>query len=236
LPPPTEEDELYPESDGEPMADSTLQWEWIDRIKGGLEAQFKNNPNVFVAGDFFWYPVEGLPGVRVAPDAMVVFGRPKGYRRSYLQWREEGIAPQVVFEIWSYSNRPGDKEKKLDFYDRYGVEEYYALDPRPSKRSAQGWIRQHGKLTELTGLNGWKSPRLGVSFLRVDGEWNLYHPDGESFANYEDLYAQRNVERAMKETERAAREAERAAKEAERAAKEAAWAKLRELGVDPESL
>ena len=31
-------------------------------------------------------------------------------------------------------------------------------------------------------------------------------------------------------------EAQRAAKEAERAAKEAAWAKLRELGIDPESL
>jgi Uma2 family endonuclease len=215
LPPPTEEDDLYPESDGEPMSDSTLQWEWIDRIKGGLEAQYLGDPNVFVAGDLLWYSVEGDSGIRTAPDAMVVFGRPKGHRRSYLQWREGGIAPQVAFEIWSYSNRPPDKVKKLDFYNRYGVEEYYALDPRPSKRSLQGWVRRQGSLIELANLNGWKSPRLGITFRREEGEWRLYHPDGEVFVNYEDLHAQRN---------------------AERAAKEAAWAKLRELGIDPETI
>ena len=38
------------------------------------------------------------------------------------------------------------------------------------------------------------------------------------------------------EAQRAAKESERVAKESERAAKETAWAKLRELGIDPESL
>jgi Uma2 family endonuclease len=40
----------------------------------------------------------------VAPDVMVVFGRPKGERRSYRQWQEGNIAPQVVFEILSSGN------------------------------------------------------------------------------------------------------------------------------------
>ncbi len=243
LPPPTEEDEIYPESDGEPMADSTIQWDWVARIKGGLEAMYAGDPNVFVAGDHFWYPVEGFPGIRTAPDAMVVFGRPDGERRSYLQWREDNIAPQVVFEIWSYSNRRGDKERKLEFYDRHGVEEFYALDPRPSKRTAQGWLRQNNALIEIAKLDGWVSPRLGVTFRRVKGEWNLYHPGGEPFVNIEDIIKQREEARQQAqeaqqqaEVERAAKEAERAAKETERAAKEAAWAKLRELGVDPERL
>ena len=60
---------------------------------------------------------------------MVVFGRPKGYRGSYKQWEEGGIAPQVVFEILSPGNRPGKMQRKFQFYDRYGVEEYYVYDP-----------------------------------------------------------------------------------------------------------
>jgi hypothetical protein len=64
-------------------------------IEGGLDALFDDNPNVFVAGDLLWYPVEGKPSIFTAPDAMVVFGRPKGDRRSYLQWQEGNIPPQV---------------------------------------------------------------------------------------------------------------------------------------------
>ena len=75
--------------------------------QGGLDALFRDDPDVFVAGDLLWYPVEGDPKTRIAPDAMVVFGRPKGYRGSYKQWDEGGIAPQVVFEVLSPGNRPG---------------------------------------------------------------------------------------------------------------------------------
>ena len=95
----------YPESDGNPMADNTLQFTWISIIKWGLEGVFRDRPDVFVAGDLLWYPVERNNKLRAAPDAMVVFGRPKGYRGSYMQWREEGIAPQVVFEVRFPGNR-----------------------------------------------------------------------------------------------------------------------------------
>src|SRR5271166_2796628 len=84
---------IYPDDDGQPMAENTLQFEWIVTIQGGLDAEFANDPNVFVAGDLLWYPVEGEPKIRQAPDAMVVLGRPQGYRGSYKQWEEDGIAP-----------------------------------------------------------------------------------------------------------------------------------------------
>ncbi|RME42073.1 MAG: Uma2 family endonuclease, partial [Chloroflexi bacterium] len=90
---------IYPESDGQPMADNTKQFRWIVTIKEGLEALFADNPDVFVAGDLLWYPVEGRPDIRQAPDVMVAFGRPKEDRGPYLQWEEGGIPPQVVFEI-----------------------------------------------------------------------------------------------------------------------------------------
>src|SRR4051812_1358280 len=122
----------YPDSDGKPMAENTLQFEWIVKIKGGLDHLFADDRNVLVAGDLFWYPVEGHPETVIAPDAMVVFGRPKGHRPSYRQWEEGGIAPQVAFEVLSPANRFGEMSAKFDFYQRYGVEEYYIVNPDPA--------------------------------------------------------------------------------------------------------
>ena len=71
---------IYPDCDGNPMSDNTKQFRWIVTIKENLDLLFADNPDVFVAGDLLWYPVEGSNTIRVAPDAMVVFGRAKGDR------------------------------------------------------------------------------------------------------------------------------------------------------------
>jgi Uma2 family endonuclease len=222
----------YPESDGQPMADNTKQFRWIVTIKEGLEALFADDPDVFVAGNLFWYPVEGRPDIRQAPDVMVVFGRPKGDRGSYLQWEEEGIAPQVIFEILSPSNTVVEMVRKFRFYERYGVEEYYVYDPDTGELS--GWQRQGDFLEEIEEMNGWVSPRLGVRFGLEGGELVLYRPDGERFATYVELMAQRDAERRRaEEAERRAEQAERRAEE-ERQRAERLAAQLRALGVEPE--
>ena len=61
-------DIIYPDSDGQPMSDNTKQFRWIVTIKEGLEWLFQDHPNVFVAGDLLWYPVEGSNTIRMAPD------------------------------------------------------------------------------------------------------------------------------------------------------------------------
>src|SRR3954451_10088857 len=114
---------VYPDSDGLPMSDNTLQFQWITTLVGGLAALFRHDPNVFVAGDLLWYPIEGDNKTRTAPDAMVAFGRPKGYRGSYMQWREGGIAPQVTFEVLSPGNTRAEMDRKRGWYFRLGVEE-----------------------------------------------------------------------------------------------------------------
>ena len=40
-------DDPYPESDGQPMADNTEQYEWIVKIKENLEILFVDRPDVF---------------------------------------------------------------------------------------------------------------------------------------------------------------------------------------------
>ena len=49
---------VYPESDGEPMADNTRQFRWIVTIEGGLDARFADDP---------WTPPEVLRIASVEP-------------------------------------------------------------------------------------------------------------------------------------------------------------------------
>ena len=76
--PPTQPEVIYPDSDGQPVANNTIQFGWIVEIKQNLDWLFADDPNVFVAGDLFWYPVEGRNKIVNAPDVMLVLGRPKG--------------------------------------------------------------------------------------------------------------------------------------------------------------
>jgi hypothetical protein len=231
---------VYPESDGKPMADNTLQWDWMVKIVGELREQFAGQ-EVFVAGDLFWYPVEGNPKVVAAPDALVAFGRPPGYRGSYRQWEEGGIGPQVVFEVRSPSNTNDEMDDKFDFYGRHGVEEYYFLDPY--KETVAGYRRKGDHLAPVHIMEGFVSPRLGTRFSTADG-LKLFGPDGREFQTREDAVfglkqeLQRTNEVVEEERQRRIEEARRADAEQQRADAEhqradALAAKLRELGVDP---
>ncbi|ABA23305.1 hypothetical protein Ava_3700 [Trichormus variabilis ATCC 29413] len=73
--PNTASEVIYPESDGQPMADNTKQFRWIVTIKENLEILFATQPDVFIAGDLFWYPVAGNPNIKQAPDTLAAFGR-----------------------------------------------------------------------------------------------------------------------------------------------------------------
>ena len=108
---------FYPETDGKPMAENTLQFRWIVTLEGGIDFVYHGRPDVFVAGDLLWYPVQGRPDICQAPDTLVAFGRPKGHRGSYKQWEEANIAPQVVFEVLSPGNRKPEMDRKFNFYD-----------------------------------------------------------------------------------------------------------------------
>ena len=117
---------IYPDSDGRPMADNTLQYQYIITIQVGLDALL---PHDFVAGDLLWYPVQGRPDISIAPDVLVALGRPKGHRGSYKQWEEGFTAPQIAFEILSLSNTEKEMAGKRWFYEHYGVEGYCEYDP-----------------------------------------------------------------------------------------------------------
>jgi Uma2 family endonuclease len=210
----------YPDQDGQPLSDNTLQFQWIVTIQGNLDGMFRNDASVFVAGDLLWYAVEGHPEIRTAPDTMVVFGRRKGYRGSYMQWREDNIAPQVVFEVYSPGNRPGEMQRKFDFYERYGVEEYYLYDP--DRGHVSGWIREGDRLRPIPQMDGWTSPRLGIRFDLSGQELVIYDNQGQPFLTFTELKEEQQRARQVAEHERQAREQAEMAAGQERQAREQA--------------
>ena len=177
--------QIYPESDGKPMAENTLQFEWIALIKLNLEACFAQQPHVFIAADLFWYPVEGDGSIRVAPDVMVAIGRPKGHRGSYLQFFENNIPPQVIFEILSPGNTRAEMARKLKFYNTYGAQEYYIYDPDHNKLEI--YTRHNGQLHLHNYQEVWVSPLLQVKFEWTTETLLLSKPNGEPFLSYLEL-------------------------------------------------
>lgn len=207
---PTEPQVLYPDSDNKPMADNTIQYRWIVRLVANLRRLLKDQ-NAFVAGDLFWYPVqvEAPPVPAQAPDVMVVLGRPAGDRGSYKQWKEGNIAPQVVFEILSPSNSAREMLNKQAFYGKYGVLEMFFYDP--DSFDFWGLVRTtpEDDWTPITPMSfPWSSPTLGIRFERFNDGLAVFFPDGEPFKDPDELFEERDR----------------------------AFAKLRELGIDPTEL
>jgi len=218
---------IYPETDGKPMANNTEQFRWIVVIEQNLEWLFANDPNVFVAGDLFWYPVEGKPHIVNAPDVLTVLGRPKGKRGSYKQWEEDNIPPQVVFEILSPGNTQNEMDRKLVFYDRYGVEEYYIYNP--DGNHFKGWLRNDEGLDLIETLDNWVSPSLGIRFDLSAEELQIYHPNGDKFVSYVEIMQRLDAEKKRAEIAETALESEQQRSQllAER---------LREMGINPDEL
>ncbi len=219
---------FYPSWDGERMAENTLQFEWIVTIQGNLDLLFRDNPDVFVAGDHLIYPIDGDADIRTAPDVYVAFGRPKGHRGSYKVFAEDGVFPQVIFEVWSTGNTADKMEEKRKFYAKYGAEEYYILFP-DFPAYWHGWRREGNDLVRLPEMNGFVSPRLGMRFEMNRGHIAAYLPNGERFLSYVErgILAEEERQKAAEATRKADTERERAARLA---------ARLRELGVDPDSV
>lgn len=233
---------LYPDADGEPMADNTEQYQWIVMIVENLK-WLLNDQIAFVAGDLLWYPVEvkaspAQPRPKVpcqAPDAMVVLGRPDGYRGSYQQWQEENIAPQVVFEILSPSNTQLEMAEKQRFYQKYGVMEMYFYDPQA--RNFWGLNRSDNKWDWVTELNlPWVSPLLKIRFEMFEDGLAVSYPDGEPFKTLEQFAQERD--QAQKERDQTKVKLDQAQAKLDQAQleRDRLAAKLQELGIDPNTL
>ncbi len=220
----TPTDVFYPDSDEQPMSDNTRQYQWIVTIKENLEILLENDLDAFIAGDLLWYPIEGDNVTRLAPDVMVVFGRPKGHRASYQQWKERNIPPYVVFEILSPSNTQREMQTKRSLYETHGVHEFYIYDP--DRHRLSGYIRQGDQLLSIANMEGWISPSLKIRFSKINGDLEIYYPNGRRFLTTLEL--NRQVSIVEEERDLVTQERDLVTQERDRLLEQ-----LRALGIDP---
>ena len=171
----------YPESDGQPMAETDFQREVMTYAIEALKIHFREREDVYVSGDLFIYYEEGNRSAAVAPDVFVVFGVPGHMRRTYLLWRE-GRAPHFVMEVTSDSTREDDQGRKRDLYARLGISEYWQYDLTGDylQPPLQGFVLSDGQYDRALALERmgavWSaySPALGLN-LRLDGGVLRFH-------------------------------------------------------------
>ncbi|NET72166.1 MAG: Uma2 family endonuclease, partial [Sphaerospermopsis sp. SIO1G2] len=99
----------------------------------------------------------------------------------------------VVFEILSPGNRTKEMSKKMVFYQRYGVEEYYIYNPDTFELT--GLLREEEWFTAIEEMNNWVSPRLGIRFELTSDNLEIYYPDGRNFLTSIELNQQLEQEK-----------------------------------------
>jgi len=184
------EEIFYPESDGEPMAETDKYRKLLIRLTETLEEFYAAEPEVYVTGNLLFYYVEGVPEECVAPDVMVCFGVPKGDRRTYKLW-EEKVAPSVVIELASHSTSKKDRTEKRELYEYLGVKEYFIYNPEYPKTlpSLIGYRLADEEYENLKIENGRIfSQVLGLELVDTGNDLRLFNSQTKKFLpNYTEL-------------------------------------------------
>ena len=181
----------YPESDGEPMAETDIHAKLLTYLRDALQAFFAASEEVYVTGNIMFYYVEGNPTEVISPDVMVCFGIPKGDRTSYKTWEESDVVPSVIIEIASRSTWKKDRIEKRELYESLGVKEYYIFNPQYPKSlpAFMAFRLKAERLDSVTIENGRiGSDILGLELVDTGETLRLLNPNtGEFLKDFEEL-------------------------------------------------
>ena len=222
---------VYPSSDGEPLAETSVHVDAI--IDAVVILRQLLAERAIVLADQFLYYAQGFPKLRVAPDVMVIFDVPPGARDNYKTW-EEGQVPAVIFEITSEGTRKQDQDSKKTLYEQLEVQEYWLFDPKGE------WIPEQLRGYRLQG-DGYAAIADGRSEplqlrLQVDGTLiGFYREDtGEKLLAPGELVQALRAETLARQSaeERAEWEHQRADRTESQVGR--SQAQLKALGVNPD--
>lgn len=170
---------VYPESDGEPMAETDKHRKLMMDFILMLEDHFRYDNDVYISGNLLLYYVEGDPKKCLSPDVFVTFGVEKKQRRTFLTW-EEANTPDFVLEVASPKTISNDLGKKKELYASVlQVKEYYIYDPMGQiVPSFVGYRLIDGEYQEILAVDErLPSEILGLQLGENDGELRLYDPN-----------------------------------------------------------
>ncbi len=198
----------YPESDGQPVAETEEHLEAMTDLFQTLRRALGDPQRWHVFGNQLFYYVEGDNQASFSPDVYVIRGVPQWpHHRIWKLWDEPEAVPALVIELSSPSSWRHDLGFKRDLYERLGVEEYVVYDVlRQSGGPAlRVWRREGERLVEQADST---SRVVGVGFEPDGWRLRLVSSRGEAVRS--------DAEQADAEARRADAEARRADAEAER--------------------
>jgi Uma2 family endonuclease len=225
---------VYPESDGEPMAETEVHILAIVELLATLRFHYRSRPDIYVIGNMFLYYEDGNPQARKAPDLMIVKGIDSTQpRRVFKVWEEKAV-PCVIVEFTSKGTWEEDLGTKKAVYARLGVKEYFLFDPlheyldqplmgyrligldyAPMERAREG-----GLVSEELGLRLHAEDKLLRVYELISGERILAPQEWYALARKAQEQARLELERAEKAERRAEQEKRRAEKAERRAEQE----------------
>ena len=181
---PTDAADLYPETDGKPMAASDLHLEILIWLLQTLKAHFAHRPEVYVSGDILTYYTEGDPRAVVAPDVLVAFGIGRKRRHTYKVW-EEGKVPDFVMEFSSKTTYQNDLTDKMALYAALGIPNYLLYDAEalylPSPLMGFQLVKGVYSPVPPDVDGGIHSDVLGLDFHVQEGHLAVYDPVSEQW-------------------------------------------------------
>ena len=222
---PTETADLYPESDGKPMAETDLHIEEIILMRSRFRNHYRDVPDVYISGNIMMYYADGRPPKAVSPDLIVSFGVGKKPRRTYKIW-EEGKPPDFVVEFSSKGTVQNDLNHKMELYARLGIPEYFLcdVDRRYLPAPLMGFRLVGEEYIEIApnADGGISSEVLGLDFHVLADGFGIYDPVARKWLQTAEEAANSRAERDRERAERDRERAERAETELARLREELA--------------
>lgn len=232
---PTPEGVIFPDSElyiDEPPLESSLHLQQMLLLLKCLEWWWRDQQHFndfFAAGNLTIYysqrqhKSEDFRG----PDFFVVLNTENQPRDTWVVWEEDGKYPNLIIELLSPTTASVDKGLKKQIYqDIFRTPEYFWFDPKNLEFA--GFILLGGTYQPIEpnpqGLL-W-SQQLSLYLGVHESKLRYFTAEGQLIPTPEE-FAQQEKQRAEKEKQRAEQEKQKA---------ERLSAKLRELGIDPETL
>ena len=214
---------VYPESDGEPMAETGRHVRLLLDMIETIDRIFEDTPDVHVCGNMFIYYEEGNPRKVISPDVFMVRGVSKKDLRTYKTWEQQPYL-DFVLELASPSTFTRDFAEKKAIYEQIlRVKEYYIYDPyHEINPSFIGFRLVEGSYEEIGFVEGHlPSEVLGLELGERDGVLRLYdRSTGRWFGPSREHVEEANVRASNAETR--ASDAETRASDAENRAEQEA--------------
>ena len=221
----------YPSDDGEPMAETDLQYyaitDAVFALKEHLESLGRTGT---VRGDCALYYNPDSLTAYVAPDVLFAFDVTVPREEGFAPW-VQGKVPDLVMEMASPSTHDQDSGIKRARYATLGIAEYWQYDPhhRYLPDDLIGWRLRAGRYDRIpVSYDETRGAWVGESEVldtvwgleKATGALRLWNPSVQAWYLTDketEAARRREAARADREADRADQEAARADREADRA-------------------